>query len=704
MSKPPLHIDFETRSAVELRETNAYIYFDDPSTDVWCAAYAFGDAEPELWFPGDLCPADVAAHINEGGEVHAWNAAFERLAIRSILGPRYGWPVPGMRQYRCTMVSALAMSLPGKLEHAAPALGLSTVKDAGGSRLMLQMARPRRPKKGEAAGALAWWSDGDRVERLSDYCAQDVRTEQAISARVLPLRADEQELWFLDQEINDRGVYIDQTLCLAAKRLVACAANRLDAELAKLTDHAVTGVSNTGQITQYLRAKGLDIPGVAKDVIEGLLIRDDLDPATRRVIEIRQEGGKTSVAKIDAMLARRQKDGRMRGNLQFHGAATGRWAGRGAQLQNLPRPSSEDDKQPMIEAILESKDDRLIEAMYGNTLTVVADCIRGMISAPPGREQTAADLASIESRVNAWLAGEQRKLKAFEDYDAGTGPDMYKVAASDVYHVKPADVSKPQRQVGKVTELALGYQGGPGAFAKMAKGYNLDIAPAAQGVQEAASGENIEKAIKGWEDRGRKSGMSELRWMTAELIKLAWRERNPAIVQYWKHLEAAAIEAVANPGKQVTAGVTGKIDYKRVGSFLFCRLPSGRALCYPYPALKRVKAPWTDNNGDAVFRDALVYKTVNSVTRQWGESHFYGGLADENVVQAVARDVLVSGMRNATEAGYKLTLTVHDENLAEHDIGFGSEEEFAECMTRPAPWMAGLPLAAEAWRGTRYRK
>ena len=703
MSERTLHIDLESRSTVELREANVYIYAEDPTTDIWCAAWAFDSDEPQVWMPGDECPDEIRAHVLAGGLICCFNANFERIMWREILTPRYKWPLPTTRQFRCVMVKCLAMALPGKLENAAPALGLDIVKDAAGSRVMMQLAKPRRPRKGEAPG-LYWWNDPQKIARLVDYCKTDVRVEQAIDDRTLPLSPDEQELWYLDCALNDRGVYVDDKLCLAAKRLVACAAERLDKELAKVTDHVVTGVSNTGQITQYLRSKGLDIPGVAKDVIEGLLIRDDLDPTTRRVIEIRQEGGKTSVAKIDAMLARRQKDGRMRGNLQFHGAATGRWAGRGAQLQNLPRPSSEDDKQPMIEAILESKDDRLIEAMYGNTLTVVSDCIRGMISAPPGREQTAADLAAIESRVNAWLAGHQHKLKAFEDFDLRGGPDMYKVAAADVYRCKPEAITKPQRQIGKVTELALGYQGGPGAFAKMAKGYNLDIAPAAGGVREAASGENIEKAEKGWKDRGVKSGMSELRWMTAELIKLAWRERNAPVVQFWKDLEQAAIAAVAAPGKQVTAGATGKIDYKRVGSFLFCRLPSGRALCYPYPALKSVKAPWTDANDQPVYRDALVYKGVNSVTRQWTEQHFYGGLADENVVQAVARDVLVNGMRNAVAAGYEMTLTVHDEIVAEHDIGFGSEAEFAECMTRLAPWMAGLPLAAEAWRGTRYRK
>lgn len=707
MSERVLHIDLESRSTVELRDANVYIYATDPTSDVWCAAWAFDDDEPELWWAGDVCPPAIADHVRSGGLISCFNANFERIMWREILGPRYNWPTPDLRQYRCVMVKCLAMALPAKLADAAPALGIDISKDAAGSRVMMQLAKPRRPRKGENPNVIRWWNDDpEKLHRLGEYCRTDVRVEQAIDARTLPLSAAEQELWFEDCLVNDRGVYIDQALCLAAKRVVAAAEDRLDKELAKLTDYAVTGVSNAQQITTWLRSKGLDIPGIAKDVIEGLLVRDDLDPVVRRVVEIRQEGGKTSVAKIDAMLARRQADGRMRGNLQFHGAATGRWAGRGAQLQNLPRPSSDDDKQPMIEAILQSKDDRLIEAMYGNTLTVVSDCIRGMITAAPGNELIAADFASIESRVNAWLAGEQRKIKAFEDYDAGLGANVYILAAADVYNVPAASIKKGTLMylVGKVVDLSLGFQGGPGALAKMAKNYGLDVATAAQSVRAAASDENIEKAEKGWEARGIKSGMTQTRWITAELIKLAFRDRNPAIVRLWKDLEAAAIEATANPGQQVTGGVTGKITYKRVGSFLFCRLPSGRVLTYPYPQLKSVKAPWTDQNGQAVFRDALVYKGVNSVTRQWQEQHFYGGLGDENATQAVARDCMVVGMKAVTDAGYPCVLTVHDEALSEVPAGFGSDEGFTAAMVQKAPWMAGLPLAAETWRGERYRK
>lgn len=709
MSEPLLSIDFETRSTVDLPDTNAYVYFSSPDTDVWLAAYAFDDEEPRLWFPGDPCPPDVRRHIASGGLVAGWNVSFERLAIRDILGPRYGWPVPDLTQYRCSMVSALAMALPGKLENAAPALGLDIVKDSVGHRLMLAMSKPRKARKGEDPSKTYWWDTPEKLARLAEYCRQDIRTERAVRGRVLPLSASEQQLWFIDQMTNDRGIYIDEKLCFAAKKVVAAAQKRLDAELSKITDYAVTAVTNNGQLTTWLRSKGLDIPGVAKDVIEDLLVRDDLPPDVYRAIEIRAEGGKSSVSKIDAMLARRQADGRMRGNTQFHGAATGRDAGRGAQLYNLPRPSEkfEDvDKDELVGTILESKDDRLIEALYGDTLTVVADCLRGCITAGPGTDLMAADYESIESVVNAWLAGEQTKLRAFEAYFAGKGPKIYNVVAADVYNVPVEQIDKKSQQymVGKVTELSMGFGGGPGAFAKMAKNYKLDIAAANPSVVRSASGENLERAEKGWEQRGFKSGMSKLRWVTAELVKLAWRDRNPAIVQYWKDLEAAAISAVQHPGQQFVAGVTGKVTYKKVGSFLFCRLPSGRALCYPFPRIVQSKMPWQGPNGEDVYKDAITYKGMKGVARIWQEQSFYGGLADENVVQATARDCMVVGMLKARKKGYPHVLTIYDEVIAELPHGFGSLEEFKKTLTDPDPWMAGLPIAASGFRAHRYRK
>ena len=349
-----LSIDFETRSVVDLPDANAYVYFDHPTTDVWCMAYAFDGEEVELWTPdSDEPPTRVFEHIAAGGLVNAWNAAFERLCFSKMMGPRYGWPVPKLTQWRCTMAAAYAMSLPGSLDMAAPAIGLDIRKDDAGYRLMLQMSKPRRPRKDEPQ-KLYWWDDEAKRQRLGEYCKQDVRVERAVGSRLLPLSDAEQKVWFLDQVINDRGVYVDKELCEKSKVIVAEATRRLDAEIAEITDFAVTAASNTGAIRKWLAASGLQTDSVAKDVLETLLARDDLTQEQRRVLEIRRDGGKSSTAKIDAMLARRQADGRMRGNLQYHGAGTGRWAARGAQLQNLMRPTeSASAVSQIIDMILE---------------------------------------------------------------------------------------------------------------------------------------------------------------------------------------------------------------------------------------------------------------------------------------------------------------------------------------------------------------
>lgn len=710
-----LHIDFETRSAVDLTKTGVYVYALDSTTDVWCAAFAFDDGPVQSWTPEQPCPPDIIDHVVSGGEIAAWNANFERVIWRTILTRRYGWPEPALEQYRCVMVEALAMALPGKLENAAPAVGISEQKDAAGQRVMRQMMKPRKvaacPQCGgngqdwegrldtcaECGGTgqhLTWWDQPEKRERLVAYCAQDVQTERAIEKRLVRLRPIERKLWFLDQVANDRGVTVDTTLCNQAKTIVAETTAKLDAEMNEITGGEVFKCSNVQALAVWLKKQGVDTDSVAKDVITDLLIRDDLTPAARRALELRQEAAKASTSKIATLLRGMNADGRARGLLQFSAASTGRWAGRRFQPQNLPRPDVEKEEVlRQVEAVL-TGDPALVAMLYGPPLTVVANCVRPMLVAPKGKDLLAVDFVNIEGRVVAWLAGEEWKLDAFRAFDAGTGPDLYLVSASGIYNVPIAE-AKPFRQVGKVSELALGFQGGPGAFAKMAKNYNLKVETAYGPVWESAPSTNRELALDAWDQRGRRTGMKREAWLAAELIKIAWRGRHPRIEALWKGLEAAAIDAVANPGKLTSYG---RIKYRKAGSFLWCQLPSGRALCYPYATLIEKKTPW----GKVV--PAVRYKGVDTYTRKWGEKDFYGGLGTENVVQAAARDLLGEGMLRVEEAGYWVVLTVHDEDVSEVDQGFGSLEEFEDLMAVVPVWAKGLPVAAEGWRGARYRK
>ena len=319
-----------------------------------------------------------------------------------------------------------------------------------------------------------------------------------------------------------------------------------------------------------------------------------------------------------------------------------------------------------------------------------------------------ADFANIEGRGLAWLAGEAWKLDAFRAYDAGIGPDLYKVAAGGIYSCRVEDVDKDQRQVGKVSELALGYQGGVGAFVTMAATYGLEFAQLVAIyplVWNTATPANREKANDAWDQRGKRmaaeSGLPEKGWVACELVKLAWRDKHPAIVQWWKDLEAAAVGAVESPGEVFRAG---PVAYRVHAGHLWCRLPSGRTLCYPFPELHQVKQPWKDRSGNPVYRTALTYEATDQRTKKWGRKSFYGGLGAENVTQAHARDVMAAAMLRVEGAGYPIVLTVHDEILSERAAGAGSLHEFEQLMAEAPPFTAGMPIAVEGWVGHRYRK
>lgn len=657
-----LHIDFETRSVVDLKKAGVYVYAQDDTTGVWCAAYAVDDGEIKLWTPEDDS-ADVRHALKHCDKIIAHNAAFERIINQHVTAKRHGWPVPHITRWRCTMSMALAMALPGSLENAAAAVGLEACKDMDGHGLMMRMARPRRPRKGEYPNGIYWFDDEERKQRLYEYCKNDVRVERELEKRLLPLRPDEQRLWWLDQVINDRGVYVDTALCNAALKIVETAAGWLDDEMRKVTRGAVSKCSNVGEITEFLYERGLtDVTSIAKGEIEEILARDDLDADARRVLELRREAAKASVAKIDALLHGRNADGRARGLLQFHAASTGRWAGRRFQPQNIKRPDLAEDEIDDAIAAVATGDAEHVRLIYGEPLAVVGDCLRGMVCAAPRARLVAADFSNIEGRVIAWFADELWKLDAFRAFDAGTGHDIYKLAYARSFGVKPEAVDKPQRQIGKVMELALGYQGGVGAFQKMAVGYNVRVT----------------------DER-------------ADELKELWREAHPGVVNAWYELENAAKSAVVNRGT-ITRACGDRIQFRVAGSFMFMRLPSGRAIAYPYPCIKEKKTPWGE------MKPTFSYKGVDAYTRKWGDQYAHGGLLFNNVVQGTARDIEAEAMIRVERAGYPVVLTVHDEIVSEPAADHGSLEEFQDLMATPPKWCADLPIACGGFEGERYRK
>ncbi len=333
-----------------------------------------------------------------------------------------------------------------------------------------------------------------------------------------------------------------------------------------------------------------------------------------------------------------------------------------------------------------------IDMFYGPPMRVVSDCLRGFLVAKPGFRFLGADFSAIEARVLAWLAGEEKVLEVFR-----THGKIYELAAADVFGVPLNHITKDQRQVGKVIVLALGYQGGVGAFQSMAKNYGVAMAPALPALLKRCTQSHCERADNMWNNY--KGDISEDEFVASDLTKQLWREANPNIVQYWHDLEDAAKAAVANPGRKYLAGATNRqVTYLMSGSFLWCRLPSGRTLCYPYPKLEEIETPWGQ------MKSGLTYMGEDATTKKWMRQKAYGGLLCENNTQAVARDLLATSMIRLEERDYWVVGHVHDEVLCEVPMTFGTATELENIVEECPSWAVDLPMKAEGWDGKRYQK
>jgi len=726
------HRDYETRSTVDLKKTGAHVYMRHPTTSIWCASYAVGNEPVGVWLPGQPIPAEFIAAANDpDAECWAHNNAFEQEVERHIGGPRHGLPVFDLKKQRCTMVTGYALSLPGSLEMAAPAVGIKQGKDMIGGRLMLQLAKPRgkidyangysnipfdavRVAEMDAEGwetyehlgrtcaRVRWWNDPEKLAKLYAYCAQDTVVEREYHHRLRPLKQSELELWHLDQVINQRGVFIDRKLCEAAETIIEAAEDDLDAQMVSVSGKAIGACSNRNQVLAYVRERGMLIDGLAKDVLEDVYEEGIVAAMTRfeaespdsalewvgpvedraadvkRVLDLWRLAARASVAKIDAFIRWSSPfDRRVRGLLQFHGASTGRWSGRGPQIHNLRRPD-EEDIDAIIEAVM-TGDYAWVSMLFGDALSAISNILRGMIAASPGKKIIGADYSNVEGRTLAWLAGEEWKLQAFRDFDAGTGHDLYKITAGGILGKHPKDVTKDERQShGKVPELALGYQGGVGAFKSMAANYNVDL-PDEQIID----------------------------------IRDGWRAKHPAIKQFWYDLEKAAMAAVREPG---STHHVGRLTFRKAGSFLFMRLPSGRFISYPNAEVRSVKTTWKDDDGEIIWRDALtyfstidqakrskvVYDPLNSAT--WARISTYGGMLSENAASGTARDLLADAMVRLEAAGYPVLMSVHDDITTEPNEDHGSLEEMIAIMAKLPKWAPGLPLASAGFEGKRLQK
>jgi len=651
-----IHLDVESYSEADLKKEGLYRYAADPSTELLVVCYAIDDGPVMTWWPvasaplevytpnshaSEQVPADLLAAIKEGATVCAHNAQFERVVLSGPAGKRHGFPVIPACRMVCTAAKAASAGLPRSLENAAEAIG-SFPKKAVGRMNMLQLAKPRTGKD-KRYTLLAF---PEKYKELALYCADDVLAERDLDNRLPDLSPHEQRVWELDQKINDRGIGVDLPAVADAQSLIDEYKAYLEERCKELTGCDPT---QTGKLAAWVRANGyprlLDMQ--APTVIEAL--SDPECPENiRTVLKLRSTHAMKAVSKYTSMERAAGEDGRLRGMHLYYGAGTGRWAGLLVQLQNMFRPVIKDADTAI--AAFRERSLAWVRFLYGvDPMKVFASCVRGMLIPAKDKDLLALDFAAIEARVLAWLAGQLDVLAVF----AGHGK-IYEFTAAKIYATPITAVTAAQRFVGKVAVLALGYGGGRMAFAKMAKQYGVDIP----------------------EDQ-------------AEVIKSDWREANPFIVKLWYDLEGAAKAAIRNPG--TAYGVPSKkVIFKVEDEWLLMRLPSGRRLSYLRPEI--------DAEG------SVTYMGIDTYTRQWGRVKTYGGKLAENLTQAVARDLLVTGMFNLEAAGYPIVLTVHDEIVSEVDEGFGSVEEAAELMCQLPDWAKGIPLAAEGWASKRYRK
>ncbi len=585
----------------------------------------------------------------------AHNALFEQVITRNVLA-RICHTQLYLRsllpdRWLCTASLASALALPRKLEGAALALKLKMQKDMAGHKLMLKWSKPRKPSKNNPATR---HTDPQEYQRLISYCATDLDVETELFLKCPPLTDKERKIWVLDQTINLRGFKVDRPLVKTVLRMISEETKELNRE----TQETFEGLTSTTQrdgVLRQLESGGVFLPNLKKKTVEDAIASGLATGDSKRLLEMRLAVSKTSTAKYIAFEQRSRFDGRLRDILIYHTASTGRWGGSGVQPQNFPRGTVKDT----IEAakVIADGDLEFVRLIYGDPMSVFSSCLRGMIVAPKGKILDVADYAAIEARVLFWVAKHEAGLRAFRE-----GRDLYCELASTIFNRKVTKVDVKERFLGKEGTLGAGFGLGHVKFKSSCKEKGQEI--------------------------------------TEELAKAtitAYRTTHKPVVELWRKIERAAVEAVRNPGKRYAVNMT---MWFVKDSFLWCELPSGRRLAYYGPRVQYDTTPWGDK------RAVLYHWGVDSLSKKWVFNKTYGGRLVENVVQAIARDLMAEAMLRIDSAGsWDLVLTVHDELIGERDIfSDATNKGFCDLMAEVPDWADGLPVRVEGWEGTRYRK
>lgn len=691
-----LVIDFETFSEVNVRDVGAAVYAEHPSTEILCMAWKFKpDGERGLWAPGTEFPKPVLNHIAAKGLCEAHGVQFETNIWKNLLwrashvrtyGKQYPLPpIPMPTRWTDTMASCAYRALPLGLEDVGRILHLDIQKMKEGKAILRKIAQPRKPTKKDPSTRLDDW---EVLEQCYEYCEQDVDAEEGLGTILGDLPASEYRVWVLDQIINNRGIQIDTEAVEAALRIRDHIFEELEAELQELSGGTIETGKQVAKISAWLDEHGCFVPNLQKETvaatIEGLEKEGAKEPGHRlypayRMLQIRQHLGSASNSKLDKLAMTVCDNGRCQGLVQYHGAGTGRWSGRGFQPHNLPRGSSVKnrvdptgkpylDMERLIEHIKTCSPDEF-EMLYPEPIDAIGAALRGMMIAAPGRTLNVADFAAIEARGVMWMAKEKDALQAFREYDKDpkNEPDIYCVTASKVFGVTVTKADGEKRQQGKVQILGCGYQMGPDKLKFTAKkDYGIDLSDE-----------------------------------QAEFMVNSYRDLYSGVPRLWYGVQEAAEEALSNPGNRyVYSYVSFETVDDAAGRWLTCILPNGRRLWYYNAEMRKVPTSWGDMRWQVTYegRD-------NKRGGSWQRVSTYGGMLTENIVQALSRDLMVEAMFRVEKAGYEIILTVHDEIIAESDENFGSLEEFEALMRGPVPsWAPGFPVGVGGWRGPRYRK
>ena len=706
-----LFLDTETYCETPLKN-GTHVYAE--KAEVMVVTYAVDDSPVGTWdrTAGEPMPDDLDFAIDEADEYWWQNGGmFDRPVLSHAMPDLYA-RLPE-HKWRDTMVQAYAHSLPGSLDLLCEIfhVPLDQAKQKDGKTLIQLFCKPR-PAYSELRRATRE-THPEEWARFLDYARSDITAMRAIHKKMpawnYPNNKNELALWHLDQRINMRGMQMDIELAQAAVRATDKAKRELKERTIELTDGEVQSTTQRDKLLKYLLAEhGVDLPDLKKSTLERRINDPDLPDELRMLLAIRLEATMTSTSKYQTLLRGVSRDGRLRGLMQFNGAnRTGRVAHRLYQPGNMPRPDvgliarelgveklSDGDAERYTATGIDALKADCADLLFSNVMGLTANVVRGAIVAPPGKKLNVSDLSNIEGRKAAWLSGEEWKLQAFRDYDAGTGADLYKLAYARSFGVSVDDVTKDRRQLGKVQELALAYEGGVGAFVTFTMTYKMELADIRAAVFAAldlVDAEVVRESRNAWEwatKQKRTLGLEQDVYIACDILKRAWRRAHPKTSSYWPELKDAAIKAICSPGTTVRAR---RIIMRRDGNWLRVQMPSGRQLCYI--------APRVSDDGQ------ISYMGVNQYTRKWQRVKTYGGKIFENLCQASARDVLFANMPRVEAAGYEIVLSIHDELLTETpDTEDYSDRQLSELISTVPEWAEGLPLSAGGFEGYRYRK